>query len=163
MDSIGGAGIYANGSVRVENCTIVSNRTDGTGAGVYVKAGTAEIVNTVIASNVGGMTNAAEICSNEVYVAQGASVTWTRSRVPAEAGIDDAGVTTADPMFNFGRRASVPYWGILADSPLKNKGVKLEWMTPEAKDLGGQKRVFNAKPDLGCYESQVGGTVIIVR
>ena len=162
-NAVGGAGIYAEGPVRVENCTIVSNQTCGAGSAVYVKAGTAEIVNTVIASNVGGMTNAAEICSNEVFVAKGASVTWTKSRVPAEAGIDDDGVTTADPKFNFGRRASVPYWGILGDSPLKNKGVKLDWMTPETKDLGGQKRVFNAKPDLGCYESQVGGTVIIVR
>ena len=163
VDSIGGAGIYANGSVVVENCTIVSNRTDGAGAGVYVKAGTAEIVNTIIASNVGGLANAAEICSNEVFVAEGASATWQKCRVPAEAGIDDAGVTTVDPMFNFGARSSIPYWGILGDSPLKNKGVKRDWMTPEAKDLNGQKRVFNAKPDLGCYESQVGGTVIIVR
>ena len=160
---MGGAGIYAEGPVRVENCTIVSNQTCGTGAGIYVKADTVEIVNTIIASNVGGMTNAAEICSNEVFVAEGTSVMWQKCRVPAEAGIDDDGVTTADPKFNFGRRASVPYWGILADSPLKNKGVKLEWMTPGTKDIGGQKRVFNAKPDLGCYESQVGGTVIIVR
>ena len=162
-NAVGGAGIYAEGPVRVENCTIVSNQTCGVGSAVYVKAGAAEIVNTIIASNAGGLTNAAEICSNEVYVAEGASVTWQKCRVPAEAGISGEEVTTADPKFNFGRRASVPYWGILGDSPLKNKGVKLEWMTPETKDLDGQKRVFNAKPDLGCYESQVGGTVIIVR
>ena len=163
MNAVGGAGIYAEGPVRVENCTIVSNQTCGAGAAIYVAAGAAEIVNTIIASNVGGMTNAAEIRSNEVYVAEGASVTWQKCRVPAEAGIDDNGVTTVDPKFNFGKKPAEPYWSLLADSPLKNRGVKLGWMTPEAKDLGGQKRVFNAKPDLGCYESQVGGTVIIVR
>ena len=161
----GGAGLFANGSVIVENCTVVSNDAIGAGAGVYLaKGANSQFVNTIVALNTSSMvTNLGQIVSNEVYVASGAAATWTNCRVPAEAGIDDDGVTTADPKFNFGRRASVPYWGILGDSPLKNKGVKLEWMTPEAKDLGGQKRVFNAKPDLGCYESQVGGTVIIVR
>ena len=161
-NTVGGAGIYARGAVVVENCTIVTNVTAGAGAGVYVTAGAPELVNTIIASNVGGLTNAAEVCSNEVFVAEGASVAWTKCRVPAEAGIDDAGVTTVDPKFNRGKKPAVPYWSLLADSPLKNKGVKLEWMDG-ATDLGGQKRVFNGKPDLGCYESQVGGTVIIVR
>ena len=161
----GGAGIYADGSVVVENCTVVSNDAIGAGAGVYLaKGANSQFVNTIVALNTSSMvTNLGQIVSNEVYVASGAAATWTNCRVPAEAGIDDGGVTTADPKFNFGRRASVPYWGILGDSPLKNKGEKLDWMTPETKDLGGQKRVFNAKPDLGCYESQVGGTVIIVR
>ena len=162
-NAVGGAGIYANGPVRVENCTIVSNQTCGAGSAVYVKAGAAEIVNTIIASNAGGLTNAAEICSNEVYVAEGASISWTRSRVPAEAGISGEEVTTADPKFNFGARKSEPYWSILGNSPCKNKGEMLDWMTPESTDLSGQRRVFNAKPDLGCYESQIGGTVIIVR
>ena len=161
-NTVGGAGIYAKGSVVVESCTIATNRTSGAGAAIYVTAGTAEFVNTIVAANVGGLTNAAETCSNEVFVASGAAATWTNCRVPAEAGVSGEGVTTAEPKFNLGVRRSEPYWALRGTSPCKNKGVSLDWMGGES-DLSGKPRVFEKKPDLGCYENQIGGTVIIVR
>ena len=161
-NTVGGAGIYARGTVVVENCTIVTNVTAGAGAGVYVTAGAPEIVNTIIASNAGGMTNAADVCSNEVYVAEGASATWTASRVPIEAGVSGSGVVTADPRFSFDVRKDRPWWSLRGNSPCRNAGVKLPWMDG-ATDLGGNPRVFLGKPDMGCHENTSRGTLIFVR
>ena len=37
-------------------------------------------------------------------------------------------------------------------SPLRDKGVTLDWRTADAIDLDGNPRVFGDRPDLGCYE-----------
>jgi len=59
-------------------------------------------------------------------------------------------------------------------SKCREYGVKTDWMTPDAVDLGGQARLANrlgvanapdARPDLGCYESQerAPGCLLLVR
>ena len=146
-----GIGLYLGGPAIVENCTIADNVTDyGTNAGVYVASANVRIVNTVASGNFIGTAEEHEAADFGVLDA----VTDCEP---------DHSFLSGDAIFNRGARKSEPYWGLRGTSPCKNRGVKLDWMTPEAKDLNGQKRVFNAKPDIGCYESQVGGTVIIVR
>ena len=154
-----GAGIYTKGGLIVENCTIVSNDIAGAGAGVYAAAAGLEVKNSIVAYNVGG----GEATTNEIAAVGSGAMTLVRTCVPEGAEVTGEGLVRGDPLLNRGARTSEPYWSILGNSPCKNKGVNLDWMTPEATDLSGQKRVFNAKPDLGCYESQVGGLVIIVR
>ena len=154
-----GAGIYTKGALIVENCTIVSNDIAGAGAGVYAAAAGLEVKNSIVAYNVGG----GEATTNEIAAAGSGAMTLVRTCVPEGAEVTGEGLVRGDPLLNRGVRTSEPYWSILGTSPCKNKGVNLDWMTPEATDLNGRKRVFNAKPDLGCYESQVGGMVIIVR
>ena len=146
-----GIGLYLGGPAIVENCTIADNVTDyGTNAGVYVASANVRIVNTVASGNFIGTAEEREAADFGVLD----TVTDCEP---------DHSFLSGDAIFNRGARKSEPYWGLRGTSPCKNRGVKLDWMTPEAKDLNGQKRVFDAKPDLGCYESQIGGTVIIVR
>ena len=50
-------------------------------------------------------------------------------------------------------------------SPLRERGVMLDWMTAGATDLDGNKRVNLELPDIGCYESQFkpSGLALFVR
>lgn len=47
-------------------------------------------------------------------------------------------------------------------SPCRNRGIREAWMDG-ATDISGRPRVFNGRPDVGCYENQSGGMVIIVK
>ena len=73
-----------------------------------------------------------------------------------------AGCVTADPKLNFGKKAKLPYYAILGNSPCKNAGKKAAWMDV-ATDLVGNPRIYGGAPDMGCYESQSGGMLLIVR
>ena len=157
-------------SLAIENCTIVSNvftKVDGAG-GLYLTGNGVTAVNTLVWGNV-AKTNEVLLleAQSDVKVAAGVTATFDHSLAFGLPDLASGQVTvtdclSADPKFNRGLKASVPYWGVLGTSPCKNKGVKLGWMTG-ATDLIGNPRVFNGKPDIGCYESQVGGLVIIVR
>lgn len=48
-------------------------------------------------------------------------------------------------------------------SPALDAGVKMDWMVPDGKDFFGCRRVSNLKPDLGYWELQVSGLMLIVR
>ena len=43
-----------------------------------------------------------------------------------------------------------------SESPLRDRGVELGWMTADAVDLDGKPRVVGTLPDLGCCEWQSG-------
>ena len=49
--------------------------------------------------------------------------------------------------------------GLMGDltrrSPLRDKGMMLDWMVADAKDLDGNRRVFGELSDIGCYECQI--------
>ena len=175
-------GVYSTGAGRIENCTLVCN-TNGTSAlragGIHLDGSGTEIVNTVLCGNV-GKTNAVTWINEEtavtnavtaevnVSVAPGGTASFSHCCAPELAAIAsgtvtvDAGVT-ADPKFNFGAKASLPYWGLLNGSPCLNAGVEAEWME-DATDLVGEPRIRNRVPDIGAYEGELpGGTVIFVR
>ena len=140
-----GAGIYSAGKLLIENCTIAANTlAAGQGAGVYAAANGVELVNTIVWDNV--TTNAAD----NFVVADGKTATVTAS------------CTDSDPRFNLNWRKNRPYWSIRSGLPCKDTGVRLGWMTDGATDLIGNPRVVGA-PDMGCYENQTGGMMLIVR
>lgn len=66
-------------------------------------------------------------------------------------------------------------YSIKHSSPARDKAMRLDWMTPAAKDLAGNPRVVteqktldedpNAIPDIGCYENQdvAQGMLMLLR
>ena len=106
--------------------------------------------------------------ADDIFVSAGKSAILSHCCAADVAGLASEQVVVvnslaADPLFNLGKKANLPYWGILGNSPCKNAGKKLEWMTEGTTDLVGNPRVFGGKPDLGCYESLSGGLMLIVR
>ena len=60
------------------------------------------------------------------------------------------------------RNAERGNYRLKASSPCVNAGVTEGWMK-EAVDLDGKPRVFNLRADIGCYENQSGGLMLLVR
>ena len=155
-----GAGIDAEGRVVVENCTIVSN-TAPTGVGLGLYAGANSVVrNTLVWGNAlpegvcevrVGASSTLSSCSVSNVTALAADETITLERCQS-----------ADPKLNLGQKPKLPYYSILSSSPCKNAGKKDGWMEGTT-DLVGNPRVFGGKPDIGCYENQTGGMLLIVR
>ena len=69
---------------------------------------------------------------------------------------DDSVVGTMQGFFRLKR--SRPY-SLRDKSPLCDAGVDVNLPT----DLLGNSRPFNRRYDIGCYESQVGGFILMVR
>ena len=144
------------GPAVVENCTIVSNVSRKAGSGIVVKAAGAVIRNNIIWDNV----SPASVAASNVFVAAGIDCTFERN---CSVDLKDvADNIAADPQLNWSANPKLPPYAIGKDSPCRNRGKKEAWMDG-ATDLDGQRRSFNGRPDIGCYENQVGGTVIIVR
>lgn len=123
---------------RVENCTIADCGVSTWGA---VKlAGDGALVNVISGGNTGptegwnDFTNAS----------------------PETATVDHC-LLNADPLFKRGT-----YLPRLC-SPACDGGVKLPWMTEDAIDLAGNRRVVGGTPDIGCYESRNPGLLLLVR
>ena len=152
-----GAGICLRGKAIVENCTIVSNVVNyGKGAGLHAASGSG-ITNVIVWGN--------SIIHRDEIAGAVDNVTGARSVLShccAPELTDVAGCVTADPKLNFGKKAKLPYYAILGNSPCKNAGTKAVWMDA-ATDLVGNPRIYGGAPDMGCYESQSGGMLLIVR
>ena len=175
-----GAGICTAGNTVIENCTVagctaVENGFSGV-SGIGVFGSNVFITNTLAWANCGTNWTLAVggTVTNKTYGARDLCVkTGVKNVVLSHCvayGIDElasADVTvdhcmTVDPEFNLGKRSKQPYWSVRGNSPCKNAGKKAEWMEG-ATDLVGNPRVFGGKPDIGCYESQSGGLVLVVR
>lgn len=123
---------------RVENCTIADCGVSTWGA---VKlAGDGALVNVISGGNTGptegwnDFTNAS----------------------PETATVDHC-LLNADPLFKRGT-----YLPRLC-SPACDGGIMLPWMTEDAIDLAGNRRVVGGTPDIGCYESRNPGLLLLVR
>ena len=66
---------------------------------------------------------------------------------------------SADPGFMNSEKGD---FHLRTDSPCKNAGLPLDWMVPGATDLDGARRVFEKKPDLGCYENNIFTAMILM-
>ena len=49
------------------------------------------------------------------------------------------------------------------DSPCANAGLALPWITREATDLAGTRRLVGRTVDLGCYEIAIFPTTLTLR
>lgn len=89
----------------------------------------------------------------------------------AQGGPYDSGVITGNPKFKDAEHGD---YTLEANSPCRDKGLTLNWMTNGSTDLLGNPRVVDcdgkaftaaALPDLGCYEIQERkpGFILIVR
>jgi len=156
--------VAASGTVRIENCTIVTNRcaVAGGAGGLYVSGSGVTVENTVVWGNVG------KTAPVDVKVADGVTATFTRSLALGLPDLASAAVTvdnclSVDPKFNAGKKPALPYYSLRRSSPCLNRGAKAAWME-DATDLAGNPRLYGSRPDLGCYELQSGtGLTLIVR
>lgn len=71
-------------------------------------------------------------------------------------------IQTTDAKFNKGTNPDLPYYFIQASSIARDAGMDVGW-TSASVDLLGNKRVKGNTVDLGCYEYQTAGFMIIVK
>ena len=145
-----------NSSSRFENCTILQQTFSANGNG----SGTNALVNCVLPNaNVTSSGKFANILTNCLVKS-------------VSGGTQDSGVMTGDPKFVAVANGD---YRLAFNSPCREKGLVLDWMTADAADLAGDPRLVNilgkaaaadALPDLGCYECQERGilpTIMYVR
>lgn len=168
----GGGGIYkaGAGNLSVQNCTIVTNVCFGTygQGGIHREAGTVDLINTILWGNIrdeGTVVNydwwsAAPYKIRSMTNTITAPLTNTISRPPV-ALYPDSNNIDADPLF---MNAESGDYRLQRLSPAVNAGINLAWMAG-AVDLDGNLRVdgMTFKVDIGAYEYQYPGTVILVR
>ena len=131
--------VYAAAGCTVESCTIVNNKAT-TGGGLYT-SGEAIVRNNIIRNN------QATISADDWFDATGTAL-YANNCTPAAHNAGDATVT-ADPLFSNPSRAD---YTLLRESPVRDKGVKCDWMDANARDLDGNLRIRGHLPDIGCYE-----------
>lgn len=157
-----GGGVYNwTSGGRLENCTIVGNRTTGTdtGGGFYNLPGggySAKIDNSIVYFN-----TAAGAGTTSNYVTEG-GVTWTNCCSAPDLNalsVSNVNNITADPQLV--NRAADNY-RLSNISPCINAGVNRAWMTG-AVDLDGRRRIVNNIADIGAYEFLPSGTVVMWR
>ena len=147
------------GAATVRNCTICDNAGAGDYqgnykiGGVYFNNGAGSLINCVIAGNHGD--------KGTEY--GGSSASKTIRNCAWGSGVDLLGevavaVDYATAFRNVTRRDYRPR----RDSPLVDKGRNEDWMTG-ATDLAGKRRVVNGTVDIGCYENQQLGLMLMVR
>jgi hypothetical protein len=175
-----GGGVHLFGGGTLRNCLITRNRAALAGGGVYgglfavyslgIGAG-GRIENCTIVSNIvtgaggygGGIAGGSTTNSIILYNGASSNENWYTGSVigyscstPAPPGTNNVDVA---PMF---KDATADNYRLMTLSPCRDCGIFLPWMI-DATDLAGNKRVFNAGPDLGAYEVPLQGTMLMVR
>ena len=139
--------------ITVENCTFADNTDNITPLYFEHNNYTNYLVNSVFttASIVGG--SFAMVASNCCFTALQEIGGLTFSDC----------ITVANGNHKFVDAANGDYH-LQRNSPLRDKGVTLDWMTADTIDLDGNPRVFGDRPDLGCYECciEYPGLMVIV-
>ena len=163
-DGSSAGGVYAEGTARIVNCTVIDNTAtvaDGTGAQIASK--TAKICNTVVFNN--GADAAGEYgtanLTNYINCASGfANADGVNCKVIDETAFTD----WANRNENVANLK--PAMGL--DNPLANAGGRLADYTGfgaiSMTDLLGAPRFCGAKVDLGCIEGDAKpGMVLLLR
>ncbi len=156
--------VYADNEATVENCTIVGN-TSGTGAGLFTR-GKVYIYNNIIRDNIAKCDTSSVgspdwfTSNNDKYdLNKGQLPTWSNelaiwsNNCTIVAFKDGDGTVTLTPSFNAG--TGLESFTFEAASPCVNKGVLRPWMTENATDLFGNKRLQGGAPDIGCFEADM--------
>ena len=141
---------------RLENCTIADNQgtaneTVTVGGGLYVTGGA--VVNTIVSGNMMGTEEVNVSLAESVE----ASTTFTNCCLKGFAGGPKC--LSEDPLLDAQFQPT-------AKSPVLNAGLKLSWMSDAALDLAHRPRIFQRRPDMGCYEMPFEvhrGLILVVR
>lgn len=72
------------------------------------------------------------------------------------SGVVTNAILCGNAKFNAGKFEDAPYYTLLHSSKARNAGQAMPWMN-SATDLAGNPRLLDAKPDIGCYESDLPG------
>ena len=146
----------------VENCTVVSNLTSANfvnfaNVGGACARGSTEIVNTIVYGNssktLGAITNFVKNAGSTASVSH--SLVGEPDDTEAYEGAGN--IRYQDPLFKNPAR-----WNYR----LRGKSVCVgagDMSVASATDLDGNPRVFGGKIDLGCYECQSGGMLLLVK
>jgi len=134
-------GVYCTNGGEIVNCTIVDNWTLSTnyGGGVWNING-GDVINSIVYAN-------SNTVGNEVDVhTEGSGWSYKYSLVPAT--ISGEGNISGDPLFENVVREK---YSLNANSPCRNAGTNLAWMT-DSTDLSGGPRISEGRVDIGAYE-----------
>ena len=168
-----GSGIYVrSGSPTVENCTIVSNVCDATDTWEPVKGSAlaleskAFVTNTVVWGNEDTQHSLGETEKN-VRIKGEAGVSnatvFAHCAMPAAIGTAPVVVGPTDMLFRrFDSELGKFDFRLSPDSPLRDRGVELDWMDG-ATDVMGNPRIQNRIPDIGAYETALNGMLLLVK
>lgn len=138
----------------VENCTIVNSKSCQPGAGLTILSGTPTVRNCIVwGAKLGDGTATTAVRD----LGSPATPRLTYSCAPELT--TGEGNTTGDPKLGRRRNAYMPGSG----SSCINAGLTLDWMDENAVDLGGNPRKTNGNPDMGCYETPLRGTGLLLR
>ena len=146
--------VYVTGDATLESCTVTSNYCGNCAA---VRAdGRAVVRNNIVWGNFLDTPETPET-DNPDFCELGADVTCQNNCSSVARGTDPV---VGDPKFRV--RRGLPCC-LSPDSSCIDKGILLDWMVqPGAKDLYGNPRKFNIRPDIGCAESVSGGLIISI-
>ena len=137
----------------IENCTFANNTVGQTISGETSSTCTNYIVNSVFTSTL--YLSAPGVVSNCCLASHSVNAKISYGDfLPSEVGGDLKFVDAVNGDYHLRRK-----------SPLREKGMLLDWMTADAIDLDGKSRVVSfygipysrdpsARPDIGCYEQQ---------
>lgn len=155
-----GGGIYLTTSANnatIRNCVISNNVGRYYGGGIYATNIRAVVRNCIISGN---YTKTSGTTGNDGFVSE--NVIMSNCCI---------GVTNDIPCWNvYGNITNTPIFEaaspvdchLTKKSPCIDTGVNLEWMTEESVDLDQQRRVRGARVDIGCYEFEPSGFVLLV-
>ena len=158
--------VRVGGSGALENCTVVSNRTVGTGnisVALYLLSGAA-VRNTIISDNIAenNVLPETEYISVPNWAsAVKASALTTVSNCAVGDGCATLGANPADGGKILFKDAANGDWHLQQRSSCIGKGLNAEWMKT-AVDLDGRPRLQGRCVDLGCYEADPRGLVMLL-
>ena len=143
----GAALLVSDTSTKVYNCTVVTNLG---GQAASASAGT--IANTIVWGNAAGDFSATDL-------ARVVNSDWGENTSPRNGNL------SIDPLF---KRPLSGDWSLQPVSPCRDAGdwTFLGATRPEVKsmaDLAGNARLFGGQVEMGCYETGIPGTMIILR
>ena len=158
--------VRVGGSGTLENCTVVSNRTVGAGnisVALYLLSG-AMVRNTIISDNIAenNVLPETEYISVPNWAsAVKASTLTTVSNCAVGDGCATLGANPADGGKILFKDAANGDWHLQQGSSCIGKGLNAKWMET-AVDLDGRPRLQGRHVDLGCYEADPRGLMILV-
>lgn len=148
----GGDGLYVLNASPVElvHCTIADNTKSGGADAVNDGGGKVKLLNSITVGYLRGIPNA-----NVTYTRTSYTNTYTGE-----------GVIGGDPLFTETAAGDYTLQVKPIPSPCINAGARLPWMSADAVDLNGDRRIQGSAPDMGAYEAPYippQGTLFLFR
>ncbi|MDD4018145.1 MAG: hypothetical protein PHV28_09385 [Kiritimatiellae bacterium] len=161
--SVGGGAISMSSNCLLDNCTFVQNSCTGSGGALYCPTATGVAVRNCLFNHNATWREAADADIDSVTVKSTCVFSSASNQNCFNA--ENGNLVVADPLFVDAAQGN---YRLQRKSPCVNKGLPLDWITADARDLdGGPKnpRLVGAFVDLGCYEYQpvLFGSCIYLR